>query len=330
MKKTVSALTIIAALVLSLAGCGNAHPGEIEAPAAEPQVTADAQAPAEDAGQAAPSVADEPGAESGRQDGDRFEAVIILEGMEETVQYEHIRNETAGFEMDYDYEFFARRSGSGRECFVSIWDDPESPENYLEVTHRWEDADTVAASVSEVLSLEYDLLEGTRELDRAGSCIWIEASELKGTGRMADQLQTVYVIPAPDGCRVATAHYSIESSEGFAKRFRYMLDTLSVIDCSGERRITDEQAVSAIKKYCCIQNPDLEDIANTGDYPVYWDISSSDEQEIVVVFRSYTGAIHRYYIDPVSGETTVTEFVPGITEEEQRTDESLNVWEYAD
>ena len=38
--------------------------------------------------------------------------------------------------------------------------------------------------------------------------------------------------------------------------------------------------------------------------------------------------IVRYYIHPVSGETYVTEFVPGITEEEKRTDETLNVKDY--
>ena len=59
-------------------------------------------------------------------------------------------------------------------------------------------------------------------------------------------------------------------------------------------------------------------------------MSSSDDQEIVVLFRSYTGALIRFYIDPVSGETYVTEFVPGITPQEQRTEETLNIREYLD
>ena len=61
-----------------------------------------------------------------------------------------------------------------------------------------------------------------------------------------------------------------------------------------------------------------------GEYPSYWEALSSDGNEIVVLFRSYTGAQIRYYIDPVSGEATVTELVPGVTDEEQRTGESLN------
>lgn len=94
------------------------------------------------------------------------------------------------------------------------------------------------------------------------------------------------------------------------------------------RKLSDEQALAAIRNYCYSHNPDLEGIVNAGEYPVYWDISSSDEREIVVLFRSYTGAQSRYYIDRLSGETYVTEFVPGITSEEQRTDESFNIREY--
>ncbi len=164
-----------------------------------------------------------------RQDGERFEAVIVLEGMEETVHYEHIKNEALGFEMDYDYESFTRYSDLNMECFTSVWDGPGNPENFLEVTHRTEDADTAAASVRTELSQEYELTESTRELDHAGGCIYIEASVLKGTNTMADQIRVVYIIPAPKGCFVATAYFSAEGAEGFAKRFSYMIQTISAI-----------------------------------------------------------------------------------------------------
>ena len=95
-----------------------------------------------------------------------------------------------------------------------------------------------------------------------------------------------------------------------------------------EETLTDEQALAAIRNYCILANPDLEETAASGEAPVYWEIASSDEQQIVVLFRSYTGAQIRYYVDPVSGETYVTEFVPGITAEEERTAESLNVRDY--
>jgi len=325
MKKAVVALTILAAL--ALAGCGNARPAESEAPAAAPQVTADVQAPAED-GQTAPSETSEPAAAPDRQDGERFEEVIIMEGMEETVRCEHIRNAALGFEMDYDYESFVRYSEPGRERFLSVWDDPENPENYLEVTASAKDADTAAASIAGELSEEYDLLRDSRELERAGSCIRIEASVIKNTNQMADSLQVVYILPASDGCRVAAAHFSAEAAEGFGRRFAYMVNTLSVIDRDGERTLSDEQALSAIRNYCYAGNPELEGIVNAGEYPVYWELSSGDAREAVVLFRSYTGAQVRYYIDRITGDTYATVFVPGITPGEERTEENLNAWDY--
>jgi len=329
MKRPVVLFVIIAALALSLAGCGKHPTSEIKTPANEPQVTDDAQSPAEADGQAAPSeetakLEDD----TGRQDGERFEDVIILEGMEETVKYEHIRNYTLGFALDYDYESFVRRSEPDRECFISIWDAPENPENYLEVAYSPEDAETVAAAVGEALSNDYDIIKETITLDRAGTCIRIDASNAKGNGGTPDLLQAVYIIPAHDGSRVATAHYSFESAEGFGRRFSYIINTLLVIDRSGEKRLSDEQALSAIRSYCYSSNPELEGIVKAGTYPVYWDISSSDEQEIVVLFRSYTAAQSLYHIDRITGDTYVTVFVPGTMPEEKRTDESLNVWEY--
>lgn len=264
-----------------------------------------------------------------RQDGERFEAIIILEGMEETVHYEHIRNDTLGFEMDYDYESFVRRSEAECECFLSVWDNPDNPENYLEVRYSREDAETVAAATCQLLSAEYEVRrDDAFQLERAGSCIRISADEVKGGGRMPDHLQTVYIIPAGDSCRIATEHSEIVESEGFGHRFRYMMDTFSPITRQGGNRLTDEQALAAVKRYCIASDPELERMVNTGTYPAYWEIESSNQQEIVVLFRSYTGALIRYYIDPVSGETYVTEFVPGVTSGEQRTGERFQAGDF--
>ena len=222
MKKSLALYAVSAALVLMLSGCGKAPAAVTESstpqtvtPSAEPQ-SAVIETPA-------------PTAAPGRQDGERFEDVIMMEGMEETVKYEHVVSKAAGIEMDYDYESFVRRSEADRERFVSTWDNAANPENYLEVTYSAESAEAAKASVSEALSKEYDLTEETRRLDRAGDCSWIEASVVKGTNNMAPQIQTVYIIPASDGCRIATIHCAIEGSAGFGRRFAYMLNTLSVI-----------------------------------------------------------------------------------------------------
>lgn len=92
--------------------------------------------------------------------------------------------------------------------------------------------------------------------------------------------------------------------------------------------LTEDQALNAIKNYCFTKNPDLKNMAESNEYTIYWDAATNDANEIVVLYRSYTGAQTRYYIDPVSGAAYVTEFVPGITNEEQRTEESINVKDY--
>ena len=103
---------------------------------------------------------------------------------------------------------------------------------------------------------------------------------------------------------------------------------VSEIEVVTGEKLSDEQALSAIKNYCYIINPDLKSIVEAKEYPVYWEISSSDEDEIVVLFRSYTGAQNKYYIDRVTGDTYITEYVPGIMVEEEMTDERFDVRDY--
>ncbi len=334
MKKTLLSWALLAALMLSLAGCGLAPAAETKTPAEEPQAETAAPAPAEDAGQAEasetsePAEAVEPAAETARQDGERFETVIILEGMEETVHYEHVKNAAFGFEVDYDYENFVRTSYATCERFISVWDDPANPENYIDVSCDTGNYNLVADAINAKLSAEYDTTVETVELDGAGSCIHIEAAVIKGTNQMADQLQEVYVIPAPDGCRIATAHTFVVDSEGMLHRFNYMLNTLTVLDRGMERTVSDDMALTAVKAYCFEINPELEGIVSDGEHQVSWTVSSSDEEQIVVLYLSYTGAEVRYYIDRATGDAYSTEFVPGITSEEQRTEESFNVWDY--
>ncbi len=343
-RKYISTISLALALVLMtvlLGGCGiigrsakpaetTAEPGPVvETAPVEPSPTpVSTPAPTEPVSTPAPTPTPIHQPVIERQNGERFEGTMTFQGMEETVRYEHIRNDALGFEMDYDYERFVRHSEPDRERFISAWDDPEQPENYLEVTSHAEDAGTVAAFIADRLSNEYESKPEPITLDRAGSCIHIEASVIKGTNQMAEHLQSVYVFPAPDGCRVAVSHCYVTDSEFYGMQIHRFMNSFSVVAGPGESRITDEQAVSAIRNYCLTVNPELADSVNAGDAPLYWDLSSSDENQIVVVFRSYTGVLKRYYIDPVSGETYVTEFVPGVMEDEQQTGETLNVKNY--
>jgi len=78
--------------------------------------------------------------------GEHFEGTVPLEGTEQTVHYEAIRNDALGFEMGYDYENFVRQSEADCERFISVWDNPDNPEIYLEITHSSDDAETTAVS----------------------------------------------------------------------------------------------------------------------------------------------------------------------------------------
>ena len=324
MKKTILSLLLAAAMMLSLAACGAVSATQNETPAAETE----SQTTASDDGQIIVEETIETAAQDERQDGERFEAVIMMEGMEETVRYEHIRREDLGFAMDYDYENFVRQSEGERERFVSDWDDPANPENYLEVSYDTGNPDLVADAISATLSQEYDLLSDERELDNGIKCLRIEASVIKGTNQMADRIQEIYIIPAGSGSIVARAYYAIEGAEGFGRRFAYMVRTLNTLERDVEGMpVEDELALSIIQNYCLTQNPDLQGIVDAGEYPVSWEIESSDGQQVVILFRSYTGALVRYYIDRATGDTYVTEFVPGITAQEQRTGESFKLWD---
>lgn len=141
-RKHAPAISLVLAILLlmtALSGCGRRDAAVVSA--APVQST-------ETAGPAEPSEAPAAETQTGRQNGERFEDVIILEGMEETVHYEHIRNDSLGFELDYDYENFVRHSERDRELFVSCWDDPNNPENYLEVRYSPLNAEAAAASIS--------------------------------------------------------------------------------------------------------------------------------------------------------------------------------------
>lgn len=92
--------------------------------------------------------------------------------------------------------------------------------------------------------------------------------------------------------------------------------------------ITEDQACEAIKKYCIEGFPDLADMVDSDDYTIYWDASTTEDGEICVLYRAYTGALIRYYVNPETGDTYVTEQVPGIIDDEQKTEETLNVKDY--
>ena len=89
--------------------------------------------------------------------------------------------------------------------------------------------------------------------------------------------------------------------------------------------ITDEEALDAVRNFVASTNPDITSMEDSDDYTVYFEVESSTGEEIVVLFRSYTASQTRFYIDRHTGETEVTELVPGIIDEETPTGETFNI-----
>lgn len=218
-KKLCTAISVALTLVLlptaMLSGCGRT-----DTASATPAPTA----------QAAPAETPRPAATPGRQDGERFETTVIVEGMEETVSYEHIRNEALGFEMDYDYEILERRQDADREVFLALGEDPEDPWNYFEIRRTAGDADSVTAGLSTNFSDSYDSVSAAPfTFDGAGACTCINVSGAKDGKAPAGSLLTVYVIPADGSCLVALVRCTFESAGGFGVRANAMLNTLILI-----------------------------------------------------------------------------------------------------
>ena len=205
-------IALAALLLMILSGCSSAQ--DSTTVAAEPEVLtavpvseAETEVPiADPVIEAEPEGLPDVTNETRRQDGERFEGVIMLEGMQETVKYEHVRNDSLGIELDYDYENFERHNDSGSERFVSRYDAGTS----LDIGYSPESAEKMADSFAETFSMAYDIVREPCTLAKAGSCIRIDASATKD-GQTPDLLQAVYIIPAGEGSIVAGMQYSFEA-----------------------------------------------------------------------------------------------------------------------
>jgi len=127
---------------------------------------------------------------------------------------------------------------------------------------------------------------------------------------------------------VAEADNTETAEETVIANYEDGAEEIRTEDAAQTETITQDQALAAIKKYCYTNDTDLESKEGSDEYTIGWEVTTNEAGEIVVLYRSYTAAEIRYYVNPTTGETYVTELVPGIIDEEQRTDESLNVRDY--
>ncbi len=94
--------------------------------------------------------------------------------------------------------------------------------------------------------------------------------------------------------------------------------------------ITDEMVCNAVARYAAVTSPGLQEVIDSGNVFAYWIVESTDENNVVIMFRSYTGAIIRYHVDRKTGEAYVTEYIAVIMDAEEPTGETFNVKDYLD
>ena len=108
-------------------------------------------------------------------------------------------------------------------------------------------------------------------------------------------------------------------------------DTRLISYSSDSYKLDEDTALRAIENYLAEYNESMYEMLKNEEYGVADGVYTTEDETIVVWLRTYTGAYVNYYIDPLSGETYVTETSP-LTENTVETplDETLNAWEYVD
>ena len=91
--------------------------------------------------------------------------------------------------------------------------------------------------------------------------------------------------------------------------------------------LTDEEAMTGFTNYLYFKIKNLQKILDEDKVPCTWGIASSSKNEIMIMFKSNTGALLRYHINRNSGKAYVTQYSV-ISNSFFRTKETVNVRSY--
>ena len=108
----------------------------------------------------------------------------------------------------------------------------------------------------------------------------------------------------------------------------WMTSSTDVVPPASFDVFSEEAALEAVTTYCLETKSGLQEMVDSGEYNIWWMVESSTDDEVVILYRSYTGAHVRYYVDRYTGETYVTESSPMEPENATRTDETFNINDY--
>ena len=123
----------------------------------------------------------------------------------------------------------------------------------------------------------------------------------------------------------ATTAYAAKSSD--SPDYSELIPETTPEETEPPKPLTDEEAMTGFGNYLYFKIKNLQKILDEDKVPCTWGISSSDKNEIVIMFKSNTGALLRYHVNRNTGKTYVTQYAVE-TNSFFRTRETLNVREY--
>lgn len=124
------------------------------------------------------------------------------------------------------------------------------------------------------------------------------------------------------GTTVVLANKSTEPPE-----FSELIPESSPRETEPPKPLTDEEALSGFENYLYFKIKNLQKILDEDKVPCTWGIASSNKKEIMIMFRSNTGALLRYHINRNTGKTYVTQYAIQ-SNSYYRTRETLNIRDY--
>ena len=124
---------------------------------------------------------------------------------------------------------------------------------------------------------------------------------------------------------VTTSAEQVKSTE--TPDFSELVPETTPQETEPPKPLTDEEAMTGFTNYLYFKIKNLQKILDEDKVPCTWGIASSNKNEIMIMFKSNTGALLRYHINRNTGKAYVTQYSV-ISNSFYRTKETVNIRSY--
>jgi len=128
-----------------------------------------------------------------------------------------------------------------------------------------------------------------------------------------------------ESAAVTTSAEQVKSTE--TPDFSELVPETTPQETEPPKPLTDEEAMTGFTNYLYFKIKNLQKILDEDKVPCTWGIASSNKNEIMIMFKSNTGALLRYHINRNSGKAYVTQYSV-ISNSFYRTKETVNIRSY--